>query len=433
MSVTTTTFLTDMKVIYGMVQDQVSSEAAFMNLLQDGRKIGKKINEVGVRGYTFLARLRPNFYMGFRAESSSAGVGSSGNQGLGNGVVNLKYGYIPETITGQAENLSKGQTKAFMQAKAMEVKYSTQDMVSHMNVLAVGADRGGQLASVAASPAPTSTVFYADNASGFPGAIYLRIGMPFDSYTVGGMATSTVSAEVITAINYATRAVTKTTTTGTPIAAEAITLGGESCTSANYPTTMEGLVSLVSDTGSLEGLNPATSGQESWSSFVMDMAGDDLSSWAIQVLRQFVKNRGGKPVDTFVFPSAQIAALTRFATENLRFETNSGKAIGKKALDLGYDVWQYAGIPLIEDKDARPDRIFAGDSQSLAKFEEIPLQLADDEAGTWTRLLTTTGPADAVVALMRTYINLGILQRSAWGCMKGLSVADEFLSNPITV
>jgi len=433
MSVTTTTFTANAKIVYGKIHDQMSTEAIFLNLLEDGTKFARKNNQAGSLGYVFEARLRPNFYMGFRAESPSTGVGASGNQGLENATVKLKYGYVPETITGQAEILSKGNAKAFMQAKALEVQYSTKDMASHMNVLSVGADRGGQLASVAASPAPTSTVFYADNTSGFPGAIYLRDGMPIDTYTVGGMSTTTVISEVITGINYATRAVTKTTTTGTPLAAEAVTLGGESCTSANYPTTMEGLVSLVSDTGAMQELNPATSGQESWASYMEDAAGDDLTSSMLHSLRTFVRNRSGETPDMFVFPSAQISQLVKFATANYRFETSTGKKIGKKALDLGYDVFEYAGLPIIEDKDARPDRIFCGASKSIMKFEAVPLSLADDETGAWTRLNASTGVVDAFIGLLRTYVNIGILQRSAWGCIKTLSVEDKYLLQPVTI
>ena len=431
MSVTTTTFLADMKTIYGMIKDQVSTEAAFMNLLDDGTKFAKKRNDLGVRGYTFLARLRPNFNMGFRPESDTVGVGSAGHQGLGNSTVTLKYGYVPETITGQAENLSKGEAKAFMQAKALEVSYSTKDMVSHMNVLCVGADRGGQLASVAASPAAGAGTFYADNASGFAGAIYLRVGMPIDTYTVGGEASPAVTASVITAINYATRLVTHTT--GTADSADAVTLGGESCTTGNYPTTMEGLISLVSDSGSIQGLNPSSSGEESWASYMEDAAGDDLTATMMHQLRSFVKNRSGATPDMFYFPSAQISRLVKFATQNYRFETNSPKKIGKKALSLGFDVFDYAGLPIIEDKDARPDRIFCGASEAMLKFEAMPLGLADDEAGAWTRLIATTGVVDAVVGLLRTYINLGVLQRAAWGCIKNLSVESKYLDQPQTI
>jgi hypothetical protein len=429
-----TQYLSDMKTIYGALQDQISTKAAFMNLLGDGAKFGKPISEIGVRGYTFLARLRPNFGLGFRPEyDGTHGVGTASNQGLANATVLLKYGYVPVTITGVAENLSKGNSKAFMQAKALEIKFDTKDYVSHLNVLAVGADRAGQLASVAASPAPSSTVFYADNGSGFPGALYLRIGMPIDTEAVGGAATKVIDNETITAINYATRAVTKTTTTGTAVAANAVTLGGESGTVAQYPLTMDGLIGLINDTGTIQGLNPATSGQESWSSFVLDVAGDDLSSTYIHTLRQFVKNRGDCDVDMFLFPSAQIARLVRFATQNYRFETNGAKGVGKKALDIGYDVFEYAGLPIVEDKDARPDRIYALDSSMYKKFEALPLALAEDEAGAWTRVQTATGIADAVMGLLRNYVNLGTLQRSAGGALKSLSVDDVFWQNVSTI
>jgi hypothetical protein len=433
MSVDTTTFLSDLKIVYGTIQDQISREPMFMNLLGDGSKLGRPISSIGggTRGYQFLALLRPNWRLGFRPESSTVGVGTDGNQGLKEATVLLKYAYCPEVITGQAENLSRGDMKAFMQAKALAAKYDMKDVLSHLNVIAVGADRNGQLASVAAAPAPGAGTFYADNASGFPGAIYLRVGMPIDTYTVGGAAAATTSNRTITAINYATRLVTHSTDTA--LAAEAVCLSGESCTVAQYPTTMEGLISLVSDTGALQGLDPSVSGQESWKSFVKDVSGDDLSSFYMHLLRQKVKNYSGETPDLFYFPSAQIAQLVKFATQNYRFETNSGKAIGKKALDLGFDVFEYAGLAIIEDKDARPDRIFCGASEAISKFEAVPLSLADDESGVWTRIIASTGIVDAVAGLLRSYLNIGILKRSAWGCLKGLSVDSAFLDYPVTV
>lgn len=433
MSVDTTTFLADLKIVYGAIKDQISREAAFMNLLGDGTRFGKPTSDIGggTRGYQFLALLRPNFRLGFRPESATVGVGTDGQQGIANSTVLLKYAYCPEVITGQAENLSRGDMKAFMQAKALAAKYDMKDVISHLNVIAVGADRNGQLASVAAVPAPGAGTFTCDVASGFPGAIYLRLQMPIDTYTVGGMAVATTANRTITAINYATRAVTHATDTA--IAAEAVCLTGESCTVAQYPITMEGLVGLVSDTGAIQGLNPATAGQESWRSYVKDVAGDDLSSFYMHLLRQKVKNYSGETPDGFYFPSAQIAQLVKFATQNYRFETNSGKAIGKKALDVGFDVFEYAGLPIIEDKDARPDRIYCGNFEAIQKFEAVPLSLAEDEAGAWTRIIAATGVVDAVASLLRTYLNIGTLKRSAWGMIRNLSVDTAFLDNPVTV
>src|ERR1035441_4269245 len=180
MGVDSTTYLADAKNVYGAIQDQVSTLAAFMNLLGDGSKFGKPINDLGIRGYTFLARLQPNWNMGYRPEGYN-GVGNAvanfGNQGLNNSTVILKYAYVPIVITGQAENLTKGQQRAFMQAKALEAKFDMKDIVSHVNVVMVGAQSGGQLATVDATSL-TTTTFHCSTAGGLPGGQYLRRGMP---------------------------------------------------------------------------------------------------------------------------------------------------------------------------------------------------------------------------------------------------------------
>lgn len=425
MGVDTTTYLEDAKVVYGAIQDQVSTLPALMNLFADGKTFGKPVNEAGIRGFTFLARLAPNWNMGYRPEGV-AGVGAAGNQGLKQCTVVLKYAYVPIQVTGQAENLTKGESRAFMQAKALEAKFDMKDIVSHVNVVVAGAERGGQLSTVASAAAGS---FTADNTGALPGAIYLRVGMPIDTNAVGGGAL-TLSAAVITAINYGTRVIT---VPGTAVNGQAVSLAGEAAlTTGAFPYTAEGLISLVSDTGAIQGLDPGVAGQTTWKSTKIDAGATDLSSALLQQLRQFVKNRGGTDVDLFVFPSAQINKYVTLVTTTLHFDVNQYSEVGKKAVDLGFSVFNYAGLTIVEEKDARPDRIFAGTAEMLAKFEAVPLSMAEDEASTWTRIFGSSGIADAVGALLRWYHQLGIRQRSAWGVLVGLNVPTAFQGAPPT-
>lgn len=430
MAIDTTTYLPDAKIIYGAIQEQVSTLPAVMNLFGDGSKFGKPINNVGIRGYVFLARVQPNWNMGYRPEGTD-GVGAAGNQGLTNSTVTLRYFYVPIVITGQAENLTKGESRAFMQAKALEAKFDMKDAVSHVNVVVIGAEPGGQLAQAAA---PAAGSFTADNASLLPGAIYLRVGQPVDSIPVGGGVASFLNQK-ITAINYSTRVVTLTG--GMATAGDAIALAGE------YPQfavandgwfTSSGFQNLVNSSGVVQGVDPGV--YPAWQSYLFDNGGSALSSQLLQQLRQFVKNRGGVDGNIFIAPSAQINQYVGIATTTLRFDiTNEGPAakVGKKALDLGFNVFDYAGLPIIEDKDARPDRIFHGDTEMMKKFEAIPLSLAEDEAGTWTRIIGANGVADAVAGLLRWYHNIGILQRSAWGRLQNLQVPANFATAPPTI
>src|SRR5713226_7382191 len=80
-AVDTTTYLPDAKILYGAIQEQVSTLPCTMNLFGDGSKFGKPINNVGIRGYVFLARVKPNWNLGYRPEGTT-GVGTAGNQGL---------------------------------------------------------------------------------------------------------------------------------------------------------------------------------------------------------------------------------------------------------------------------------------------------------------------------------------------------------------
>lgn len=429
MSVDTTTYLADAKMMYGSIEDQVSTLPAFWNLLENG-PMDSPISAIGIRGYTFLARLQPNWRLGFRLEGTT-GVGSAGNQGLAQATVSLKYAYVPLIITGQAENLTKGNEKAFMQAKALEAKYDMKDIVSHINMIMVGAERGGQLAQVASAGAGSIVATAYNVAPRLPGAGYLRVGMPIDAGPVGG-GTLTVTNRTITAINYTTRTITHATDTAT--AGDAVTLSGEfPASSADFPMTVEGLVSLVAATGSRQGLNPATTNQEAWQSWAQDVGGVDISSQIIHEQIAFTMTRSGEDPDLGIYPTAQINKLVSIATQTLRFDVPNGSAMEKKALDLGFTTYSYGGRTIVQDKDARQDRTYWGKGEKMRKFQAIGLSLADDEAGTFTRVTGASGVADATSGLLRTYLQLGILQRSAWSVYTNFTVPAAFQESAPTL
>lgn len=434
--VNTTTYLADAKNVYGAIQDQVNTEAVFMNLLGDGSKFGKPVNDLGIRGYTFLARMGPNWNMGYRLEGTTGvanGTGNNaGNQQLANSTVTLTYAYVPIVITGQADVLTKGDKRAFMQAKALEAKFDMTDIVSHVNVVMVGAQRGGQLAQVLTAGSNTTVTM--STANNLPGCKYLRVGQPVDFGPVGGGIT--VAALNITAINYSTNVITVLLQNGNvpgtlPAVGDAVYLAGEAAAGAGtFPITAEGLVSLVNSTTAIQGLNPATSGQAAWQAYMQNMAGATISPQSMDQLRQFVKIRSGQNVDFWFTAPAQTNSLTGIATALLYFRTDGNSSVGKKALDLGYTAYEYGGIPIIEDKDSLDDRLYAGASSLYKKFEALPLSMADDEAGDWTRISGTNGLADAVQGLLRWYHQLGTLQRNAMGVQTNYLVPAGFVGQP---
>lgn len=435
--ITSSSYLPDAKIVYGQLYNQVSTQAALMNLLKDGSKMGKPVSNIGLRGYVILVRLTPNWNIGFRPEYSgvaAGGVGSAGAQGLANGTVVLKYAYCPILITGQAENLTKGDSRSFMQARALEAKFDAEDITSHLNVIFAGAERGGQLAQVATSAAGPPATFTASFAGLLPAGIYLRVNMPIDIGPVGGGPNS-VTGATITAINYGNP--TTVTISGgiAPTVGHAVYLAGEAPPSVGaFPFTMECLRSLIDDTVAIQGLDPTTQAQAAWKSLVRDVGAVQISPTLLAEQMQFTFNRGGKRPNMFLTPSAQINQYINLATVNTRFDVvGPGAAVGKKALDLGFMVYNFNGLPMIEDKDLRPDRIYCGDGEMLRKFEAIPLSMAEDGASEWTRVSAQNGIADAVQGLMRWYIQPGIMQRSAWSVYKNFTMPTQFQFQPPTL
>ncbi len=435
--VTSSSYLPDAKIVYGQLYNQVSTLPAMMNLLKDGSKMGKPVSNIGLRGYVILVRLTPNWNIGFRPEYSglaAGGVGNAGAQGLQNATIALKYAYCPILITGQAENLTKGDSRAFMQARALEAKFDAEDITSHLNVIFAGAERGGQLAQVTAAAGGPPVTFQASFAGLLPAGIYLRVNQPVDIGPVGGGANSVTGAQ-ITAITYGNPTTVTISGIQTPTNGHAVYLSGEAPpTAGTFPFTMECLQSLIDDTVAIQGLDPTQQATNAWKSFVKDVGAVQISPPLLAEQMQFTFNRGGKRPNMFLVPSAQINQYIQLATVNTRFDVvGPGAAVGKKALDLGFMVYNFNGLPMIEDKDLRPDRIFCGDGEMLRKFEAIPLSMAEDGASEWTRVSAQNGIADAVQGLMRWYIQPGIMQRSAWSKYKNYTMPASFQFQPPTL
>jgi hypothetical protein len=116
----------------------------------------------------------------------------------------------------------------------------------------------------------------------------------------------------------------------------------------------------------------------------------------------------------------------------LYYRTDQG-GLGKKAIDLGFTTFELAGDAIVEEKDFWPGRVISMDSEMVKKFEAVPLSMAEDEAGSWTRVSGNAGVADAVQGLLRWYHQIGTLQRSAAGSLTGCLIPAAFVGAPPTL
>lgn len=78
----------------------------------------------------------------------------------------------------------------------------------------------------------------------------------------------------------------------------------------------------------------------------------------------------------------------------------------------------------------RPNHLYIGKSGTLVKFDESPLALANDGAGEWTRVIGTSGIADAVAGLYRHYFQVATTHRSAWGKATNLTIPEFWIDKP---
>src|SRR5690242_13643951 len=186
---------------------------------------------------------------------------SAGNQTYDKAVYDLRYLYGRVQVSGPSMAKTRSDTGAFLQALRSELDGIRMDLKRDLARQSYG-DGSGKVATCGTTTS-SSTVVLSSSEAIDKG--YLYPGLPVDIGTAAD-PDAVVAASIISAVDASTPSITIASSVTTS-SSDFVFIAGSAGDSVVYET--DGLAKLVSNSGTVGGINSATAGNEYWKSLVI--------------------------------------------------------------------------------------------------------------------------------------------------------------------
>ena len=407
MALTLTTADSALKEFYlPAVRDQLNQETPMLNIIEP--------KGVDVEGRRAVLSLRVARSAGTGARAEGGTLPTAGNQGYTEERVVMRYNYGRIQINGPAIAAMKSDKGSFVRAVDSEVKGITTDLKQDINRQLWGTSNG-VIATCGTTTASTTVVLATATT-----AVQMRqffVGQLIDIGTLAQLAAGSggrVHGASITTVNAAAKTLvisSAVTTAGTDFVATA----GNGGSGANQKE-LTGLQTIVTDTGSLFNVDPAT--YAVWAATNNNNSGTNRSITEVlmaQVLHAIEIASGETP--THIIGSHGVVR----AYANLLMAAK--RYIGTTALKGGYAAVPFTAgggeLPVIADKDAPANKFHYLNDKHLSFGRESDWSWMDQDGA----VLSRVSGVDAYEATLFIYADLFTDQRNAHGVLADLTEA----------
>lgn len=393
MGATLTTASNILKEIYEpKMKDQLQNELVTSKRLEQTSE--GVTSEVGGKYVVFPIHVRRNHGIGARLEMEQ--LPTAQNQGYASARVSLAYLYGAVRLSGQTMELAESNYQAFASVLDQEMNGLQTDISKDMNRQVYGTSVGVLM---------TSTAAYAVNTITTTNTQYMEVGMIVDIYDSTGV-TLRATGRTVTAVTPTTIVVD-----GAAIAAGAngdivVRLG-------NLNRETIGLSQIVSDTGILYNIDPAS--ETKWKSTVNANGGVNraLSEGLMIRMIDDIRQQGGK---TTVIATTMGVRRSYFnlLVQQREYSNVTSFEGGFSGLKFTTDNGE---IPLISDFDCQPNRMYYLNEKELKFYRENDWKFMDRDGSKWTRVANF----DAYDATMFSYRQLGCHRRNSQGIVRDIT------------
>lgn len=394
MGATLTTATNILKEIY---------EPRIREQLQNHLKTSKRLeqtsegvtSEVGGKYVTFPIHTRRNSGIGARLEMEQ--LPTAGNQGYESARVSLAYLYGAVRLSGQSMELAKTNFQAFASVLDQEVNGIQTDLAKDYNRQVYGTSVGAL--GVATGAYATVTIPMTNTQ-------YIEVGMVVDVYDSTGVTQRATNRNVVT-VNKNVSVVID----GANIAAGAI--GDIVVRLGNLNRETIGLSQIVSDTGTLYNLNPAT--VPLWKSVMNNNSGVNraLSESLMTKMVDDIYTNGGNT--TAIFTTLGVRrSYANLLTQQRRYTNTTKFEGGFSGLAFTTDS---GDIPVVSDVDCQPNRMYYINEKELKIYRESDWSFMDRDGSKWQRVIGF----DAYDATLYKYCQLGTHRRNSHGLVSDIT------------
>lgn len=391
-----TAFDAILKEVYGpRIENQLQNEVTTVKRLQRTSK--GVVETVGGKYVDFPIKVGRNSGIGNRKENEA--LPTAGSQSYAEVHVPLTYAYGIIRLTGQLIELAEKDYQAFASAMNSEMDGLKDDVAKDYSRQVYG-NGTGLMASVTADGANTVTV---DNVQ------YLEVGQQIDIRTRSTGA-AVAADRAITAINESTKVVTYD---GADVAATANEgIYRKDNFASGTSRELSGFETIFSATTVLHGLDPAT--QARWAANVNSNGGVNrpLSEGLMITVCDTCRTKGGKT--TAIFTNLGVRrAYFNLLTQQRRYTDTKEFAGGFQGLPFNYGT----EIPVVEDVDARPNKMYFADEDKIKIYRNKEWHWGDTD-GT---ILKWVSGYDAWTGFLKQYSELGTQMRCAQGVLADIT------------
>lgn len=392
-----------LKLVYGDLHEQLRNktpaldfiEASSAHITQNGREV------------IFDTHIGRNHGIGARAIREK--LPTAGAQKYKQAHLYLKNLYGAIEVDGQLFEQAADNYNAFINVVDQEIKGLKRDLAWDMNRQIYG-DASGKLATVKTTATGTTIVFDDVHWVEEGQTVDLLLG----SDLTDGVPTVVNSSAHLTvvSVNEATGAVTFS-------ASVAATAGDIIVRASNgtnsFGKELTGLAAIVSDTGSLHGINPSEVGQ--WKSTVKDISSSGtpgtLTELQLINLVQSVDKKGGD-VDVFLASPGVYNAYWSLLTSLRRFANGADLQGGQRSF-----TFEALGKPIkfVSDYAAPKGTLYALSSSEMVINRKRDWAWMDRDGSMWRRVADT----DAYEARIFQYSEIGTYRRNAHAKLSGIA------------
>ena len=401
-----------LKDVYGDINEQINNATPAL----DGIKsTARNITQVGGLGVKFVAHVGRNTGIGARSEDED--LPEAGNQQYVDGQTGLKSFYGSVRLTGQVMAQASQNYQTFADVTAEEIERIRDDIAKDQNRQVFG-DGTGTLAKVATANTSAAATLVVDDVK------YLHTGMRVDVLLAASLGDATPTPAhtagyvTITGINKATKTLTFDRNLASSVTVGSAIVRSNSTGSAqvnNWKKEWTGFGAIISDSGALHGIDPATT--PAWAAHTRDIS---VNGVAQQITEEDmigmvtdIAEDGDKP-DVIWTDHGSWNGYWKALEEKRRYVNKVDLNGGNRGLGF---ATEFGDLPFRADFDAPQGKMWFVNSKKVNMNTNRGWEWIDEDGSKWKQVPRR----DAFIAYLRNYSEISTYRRNTHGCISGIA------------